>query len=113
MIDKNDITIGDRFSHPKGSCMFTEVAFALEAMNPDPTSIFVLFDGTSDEVEVTLSLLSVLDDIPKICNLCLRDMNGNDSIKSNICVNCIKRLAELGEPYATKRTNHNDTDKII
>jgi hypothetical protein len=110
MIDKDEITIGDRFRHPKGLCTFTEIAFALEAMNPDPTSLFVLFDNEHDEVEVSLSLLSIFDDLPKVCNLCLREFNGLS--KLNICSDCVKRLADLGDKNG-KRTEHNDSNKII
>lgn len=88
MIDKEDITIGDRFKHPKGICTFTEVAFALEAMNPDSTSLFVLFDGTNEEIEISLSLLEPYDDIPRLCNICFKPIETDD----NICKICAGKL---------------------
>lgn len=100
MINKDDITIGDRFKHPKGFCTFTEIAFALEAMNPDPTSLFVLFDGANDETEISLSLLEQYDDIPRICNVCFRKIETDD----NICHVCAKKLVNtFGEGNATKK----------
>lgn len=92
MINKQEVTIGDRFKHSnKGNCTFTETSFALEMMSSDPTTLFVLFDGENEEKEISINLLEELNDVPNICTVCLKPVN--DPI-STICDSCAKNLAQ-------------------
>jgi len=91
MKSKDNIEIGDRFNHKmRGLCTFTEVAFALELMNPDVTSIFVLFDDETDEIEVSIGFLEKVDfEPPRICQLCFKPLVDTD-------INLVCRLCSLG-----------------
>lgn len=91
MKDKEDITIGDRFKHSgRGICTFTETAYALECMNPDPTSLFLLIDGKSEEVELSISCLTRIDDeLPNLCQKCFKELNEGEF---GLCPFCAKGI---------------------
>lgn len=91
MENKDDITIGEKFLHSgRGKCTFTETAYALECMNPDPTSLFVLIEGTNEEVEVSISCLTKLDEEPpEICPACFSILRENEI---GLCQLCTKKI---------------------
>ena len=91
MNSKEGLEIGDRFNHKgRGLCTFTEFCFALEAMNPDLTSTFVLLNGDSDEIEVSIALLEKLEfEPPIVCQLCFRSIE-----EGAVCSFCSKKLSK-------------------
>jgi len=93
MDSKEGIEIGDVFNHRgRGRCSFTELCFALEAMNPDPTSIFVLFDGESDQIEVSIALLDKVEfEPPLLCGLCCKPLSEGEDIMCKSCSGGLKR----------------------
>jgi hypothetical protein len=97
MKDKEDLTIGDRFIHSsRGVCIFTETAYALECMNPDLTSLFLLVDGESEEVELSIDCLTKIEEnIPELCVNCFRELKEGEI---SICSSCVRRIAsKLGD----------------
>jgi hypothetical protein len=92
MESKNDITIGDKFVHSgRGNCTFTETAYILECMNPDPTSLFLLIDGESEEVELSIACLTKLEDEPpELCQNCFSKLNEGEY---GLCSSCKKGIA--------------------
>jgi len=93
MDSKKGLEIGDRFNHRgRGNCTFTEICAALEAMNPDPTSTFVLLDEASDEIEVSIELLDKIEiEVPLLCGLCLKPLIEGEEIMCNSCRLGLKR----------------------
>lgn len=93
MDSKEGLEIGDKLNHKgRGLCAITEFCIALEAMNPDPTSTFVLFDGDSDEVEVSIALLEKIEpDLPLLCGLCLAPLKEDEDVMCESCRRGLKR----------------------
>jgi len=93
MDSKEGIEIGDKFNHRgRGQCSFTELCAALEALNPDPTSIFVLLDGGNDEIEVSIALLDKIEiELPLLCGLCLTPLKEGEDIMCDLCRGRLKR----------------------
>jgi len=92
MENKEDITIGDVFMHSnRGKCIFTETAYALECMNPDPTSLFLLIDGESEEIELSISnLTKIEEEIPELCQNCFNKLEDGEF---GLCSFCAKKIA--------------------
>lgn len=100
MFDKDIIQIGDLIHHRglNKSGVFNETCVALEAMNPDPTSTFVQFDGEKEPREVSISLCDIKEfEPPNVCQLCLSRLSKNDS---TICKSCEDRIKDrVGGQY--------------
>jgi hypothetical protein len=97
MKDKDDVTIGDKFIHSnKGICTFTETAYALECMNPDLTSLFLLVDGEKEETELSISCLTKIEeDVPELCVNCFKELKKGEI---SLCSFCVGRIAsKLGD----------------
>lgn len=93
MDSKEGLEIGDRFIHKgRGKCSYTEFCSALEAMNLDPTSTFVLLDGESDEIEVSIALLEKIEfEPPLLCGLCFSPLDGEEDVMCESCKRGLKR----------------------
>lgn len=92
MIDKQELQIGDQIYH-RGLNLtgtFDETCAALEAMNPDPSSIFIQFGSDPDPKEVSLKLCeSKEEELPEVCQMCFRELKEEEF---NICTLCAKRI---------------------
>ena len=100
MIDKNELQIGDKLYH-RGlniTGIFDETCAALEAMNPDPTSIFIQFGDDPDPKEVSLKLCESREEqLPEVCQMCFKDLKEEEF---NICTLCARKIqAKLGGKY--------------
>ncbi len=100
MIDKKELQIGDRIYHRglKQEGTFDEICAALEAMNPDPSSVFIQFGSDPDPKEVSLPLCEVKDEkLPEVCQMCFKDL---DEEEFNICTQCARKIqGKLGANY--------------
>lgn len=92
MKNKDDITIGDKFVHSgRGVCIFTDTAYALECMNPDPTSLFLLIEGAREEAELSVACLTKIEDEPpQVCQSCFTTLKEGDY---GLCPFCKNKIA--------------------
>ena len=94
MKDKSEIQIDSQVYHRglKKNGVFNEVCMALEVMNPDPTSIFIQFDGEVDPKEVSVELCDVKDfEPPKLCQKCLKPLAFDEL---TMCAGCLNGIQE-------------------
>lgn len=87
MINKQELEIGDEVKHNiLGKGTFTETCFALEKFNTDPTSVFIYFEKTKEEKEVSLKLCELIEfEVPRLCQKCMVKLKNTEF---NICKNC-------------------------
>ncbi len=56
-MDKSELELGKKYIHRnRGEGVYTLACFRLEAVNPDPTSVYLYFSG-ADIQEVSLTLI--------------------------------------------------------
>ena len=79
----------------RGNCTFTETAYALECMNPDPTSLFLLIDEESEEVELSIACLTKIEDEPpELCQSCFTLLKVGEY---GLCSLCARKIgSKLG-----------------
>ncbi len=86
MIDIDNLEIGTIIYH-KGrdqEGVHDATCVALQALNPDPTSIFVSFDG--EPLEVDLKLCEEKEFEPaRLCQTCFRPLKDNEH---SVCTSC-------------------------
>ena len=88
MLDKESLEIGTEIYHNglKRKGTFDETCFTLEMMNPDKSTVFVLFTKAESPVEVPIQLCEVVEfEPPALCQKCFRVLGSEEA---TICYSC-------------------------